>query len=179
MRKESKIIFFIILRYLSCLIVSLNGLFIFYYIFSPITLHSFYFIIKLFYNNASLYENSVFLDNSKITLVEACIAGAAYFLIYILNFTTPMKPRKRIFSLFFSFSLFFIINLLRILIFSFLFKNNFFLFEFLHLLVWYFLSAIIVFFVWFSTIKLFKIKEFPIREDIKKFISILKNDNKK
>jgi exosortase/archaeosortase family protein len=167
-------LYFILLRYLSCLIVSLNGLFIFYLIFTPLTAYSFYFLIKIFYKEAIIQNASIIFNNIKIELVEACIAGAAYFMLYILNLTTPMKPKKRVYSLMFSFVLFFIINIVRIFIFAILFNNNFSLFNILHMITWYFLSAFIVFLVWVITIKKFKIEDIPVRDDIREIGKVIK-----
>jgi exosortase/archaeosortase family protein len=169
-KENSRDYLFMLLRYLSCLIVSLNNLFIFYFIFTPLTLYSFYFLINIFYSNAIIQNVSVIFNNTQIILVEACIAGAAYFMLYLLNLTTPMRARKRILSLLFSFGLFFVINIARIFIFSLLFSRNFTLFNLLHMITWYVLSAFIVFLVWIATIKKFKIKNIPVREDIRKLI---------
>jgi len=173
-KKNNKEIYFILLRYLSCLFVSFNGLFIFYFIFTPLTLYSVYFLIKIFYPTAIIQNTQIIFNNSNIKLIGACIAGSAYFLLYILNFTTPMNLKKRVLSLLYSFFLFFIINVLRIFIFSILFTNNFSLFNILHMVVWYGLSGIIVFIVWILTIKKFKVKNIPVYTDIKKLITNLK-----
>jgi len=174
MKKNNKDLYFILLRYLSCLFVSFNGLFIFYFIFTPLTLYSVYFLIKIFYPTAIIQNTQIIFNNSNIKLIGACIAGSAYFLLYILNFTTPMNLKKRVLSLLYSFFLFFIINVLRIFIFSILFTNNFSLFNILHMVVWYGLSGIIVFIVWILTIKKFKVKNIPVYTDIKKLITNLK-----
>jgi len=173
-KKNNKEIYFILLRYLSCLFVSFNGLFIFYFIFTPLTLYSVYFLIKIFYPTAIIQNTQIIFNNSNIKLIGACIAGSAYFLLYILNFTTPMNLKKRVLSLLYSFFLFFIINVLRIFIFSILFTNNFSLFNILHMVIWYGLSGIIVFIVWILTIKKFKVKNIPVYTDIKKLITNLK-----
>ena len=173
-KKNNKDLYFILLRYLSCLFVSFNGLFIFYFIFTPLTLYSVYFLIKIFYPTAIIQNTQIIFNNSNIKLIGACIAGSAYFLLYILNFTTPMNLKKRVLSLLYSFFLFFIINVLRIFIFSILFTNNFSLFNILHMVIWYGLSGIIVFIVWILTIKKFKVKNIPVYTDIKKLITNLK-----
>jgi exosortase/archaeosortase len=175
MEKRDRNLYFLFLRYLSCLIISLNNLFLFYLIFTPLTAYSFYFLIKIFYQEAIIQNVDIIFNNVRIELVEACIAGAAYFMLYILNFTTPMSVRKRIYSVLFSFSLFFVINVLRIFIFALLFANNFSLFNILHMLVWYFISGFIVFFVWIITIKRFNIKNIPVRDDIQEIKRLIKN----
>jgi len=167
MKRGKNNIYFILLRYLSCLIVSLHSLFIFYFIFTPLTIYPVYFLIKLFYSNAILQNTSIIFNNITISLVKACIVGSAYFLLYVLNLLTPMNPRKRILSLLFSFIFLLVINILRIFIFSILFTNNFSLFNILHMLIWYGLSAVLVFAIWIATIKVFKIKSVPIYTDVR------------
>jgi exosortase/archaeosortase family protein len=173
--KPNKNYLFILLRYLSCLVVSLNSLFLFYLIFTPLTIYPVYFLIKTIFSNAILQDTTIVFNNISIQLVEACIAGSAYFLLFVLNFTTPMPVKKRIKSLLFSFLLLLIINIFRIFIFSILFANRFSLFNLLHMLVWYGLSAIIVFLVWIATIKIYNIKEVPIYTDVRSIIKLIKN----
>ncbi|MBS3172489.1 hypothetical protein J4438_02840, partial [Candidatus Woesearchaeota archaeon] len=62
----------------------------------------------------------------------------------------------------------FIMNIIRIEILLFLLiKNNYNLFEQVHLLFWNFVSGIYVAFVWIILIKKYKINSIPIYSDIK------------
>lgn len=157
----------LILRYLVLLFATLGNLWIFYALFTPLTVYPVYFLIKLFFP-VSFSGVTLIIDNSAtIELVKACIAGSAYYLLLILNLTTPMKIKKRLSSLAFLFSSFLIINILRIFFFSLLFFQSFSLFNLTHLIFWYFLSSILVFLIWFVNIRIFKIKEIPVYTDLK------------
>lgn len=160
-----KRIIYIFIRYLFILILGLL-LPVFYIIFLPLTIYPSSFLLNLFYTSV-INNNSIIINNIVITLSEACIAGSAYYLLLLLNFSVQMNPKKRLYSMLFSFLLFLIINILRITIFSILFLNSFRYFDLTHKFFWYFLSGVIVFLVWFVTIKVFKIQEIPFYTDIK------------
>lgn len=171
MKKENNNILFIFLRYLFVLIIALPKLDLFYFIFTPLTIYPVYFLLNLFYN-ALLVDNFIFINNVSISLIPACIAGSAYFLLVLLNFSVSMNWKKRIFSLVFSLVSFLIINISRIFIFSILLINNFQYFDITHKIFWLLLSGIIVFMVWILTIKIFKIREIPFYSDIQ-FVYLL------
>jgi exosortase/archaeosortase family protein len=163
--KNNKKIYFLILRYLILVLAALGNLAIFYFIFSPLTIYPVFCLLKLLYN-ASLSGSTIIFSGFSIQIVEACIAGSAYYLLLILNLTTPMPFKKRIISIIFSFLIFLIINIIRIFFFSILILKSFPLFNLTHLLFWYFLSGVIVFLVWLAVIKIFRINSIPVYSDI-------------
>ncbi len=67
----------------------------------------------------------------------------------------------------FAFSAFLLVNLLRIFILSLMFINGSSFFDITHRLFWYFLSTVFVIVIWFTEVKLFKIKEIPFYTDLK------------
>lgn len=166
MKKENGRAYYPIIRYLILLLIALPNLWLFYVIFTPLTLYPVFILLNIFFN-VSLSGTTIMLTDFPIMLVKACIAGSAYYLLLILNLTTPMALKKRICSLIFSFFCFLIINIFRIFFFSILFIASFSLFNLTHLIFWYFLSSIIVFLIWLATIKIYKIKEIPVYEDVK------------
>lgn len=170
-RVEYKQIYSLFLRYLILIVLGLGNLWIFYFVFTPITIYPIYFFLHTFFS-ATLSGTTLLFNNYPIIIAEACIAGSAYYLLTILNLSTPISFAKRVYSLAFSYLTFLIINIIRIIIFSILFVNSFSLFNTLHLLFWYFLSGVIVFLIWYATIKLFKIKEIPVYTDIKYIYSL-------
>jgi exosortase/archaeosortase family protein len=163
--KKKNIIFPIFLRYFLILILGLGNLFLFYFLFSNITIIASSFILS-FFGKAEYLGNLILYNNQIIEIIPACIAGSAYYLLFILIFSTPkIKPLTRIKVLFASFILFFIFNILRISFLSALL--NYSLFNILHIISWYFLSTIAVILIWVLMIKIFKISEIPIFSDIK------------
>jgi exosortase/archaeosortase family protein len=154
-----------IIRYLACIAASINSLWIFYFVFTPLTVYPSYFILNLLYG-ATLVESTIIINGTFITLVDACIAGSAYFLLTALNLFTPgMTLKKRMLMLGFEFLSFWAVNILRIIILSVLFLNGFPYFTTAHLIAWHLVSAVFVILIWIASIKIFKVKEIPFYSD--------------
>ena len=180
-RKTKKInsVFWLFLRYLILLILGIiftipSALHnILYNILLKITIYPTYMLLNLFFE-AILYNNLILLDLISIEIIPACVAVSAYFLLLILNLTTPMPKKQRIPSIIFSFILLLLINILRIIFFSFMLINKLPYFNIIHQLTWYVFSIILVIGIWFLTAHIFKIKTIPIYTDILKIIRIIK-----
>ena len=164
---KKRSIFLIPIRYLALLILMFSTPII-YSIFFPLTLYPVVFLLKIF-TNVSLEANNMLIlgNNTFIQIVPACIAASAYLLLLMLNLAVPMKGKIRIYSILLSFSILLILNILRIIVLSLLYQNNFIFFDFTHKLFWYGLSTIFVVAIWFSIVKIFKIKGIPIYSDLK------------
>ncbi|NMB66740.1 pacearchaeosortase, partial [Candidatus Woesearchaeota archaeon] len=134
----------IILRYAFLLIIGLFGLNLFYFLFSNLTISIVYKILSLFFNT-SLSENIILINSYSIEIIGACIAGAGYYLFLILSFSVPnLSLIKRIFITLFSWILFFLINLTRIILLSFLLVSGNSYFDLTHNLFWFFGSTLFV-----------------------------------
>ena len=169
----------IFIRYLIIVLIAIPNLFIFYFVFTPLTIYPLLGLFKIFFKEVLLIERTFQIsDRFFIEIIGACIAGSAYYLLFILNFSIPnIKIKKRIKMLLFSFGFFLILNILRIFIFSLLFiysSQNFF--DITHKLFWYFGTTIFVVLIWFIEVKAFKIKEIPVYSDIKSLIKKLKKN---
>ncbi len=171
-RKNKKIIL-ITLRYIILLILAVS-LFLFYKVLTPLTVYSTAYFLKLFYSVSILKDLIIVNSKTFIQIIPACVAGSAYLFLLILNLLTPMKPKQRIYSILFSISLLFIINLLRIITLSFFVIHDSQFFDFTHKLFWYLLSTVFIVGIWLLTIKLFKIKNIPAHTDIKYLIKNIK-----
>ena len=133
----------IVIRYLLLVLLGLGNLYIIYLILTPITIYLIYFALKLA-SDPILISNTILLNGYSIELIPACIAGAAYYLLFILNLTTPMQLEKRIKSLIFLVFSFLILNIIRIIFFIILVINQFQYFDVSHKIVWYFGSTILL-----------------------------------
>lgn len=178
MKKESKKIIWLFFRYLLLIVLAFQNLFLFYLVFSPLTVYPSALILGLFYP-VSLHGNTILVNSVPIELINACIAGSAFYLLLLLNLALPMKISKRLASIAFSFLIFLVINIVRISVFSVLYINRFKYFNFTHLLFWYVLSGILVFLVWFLTIKVFSVKDVPFYNDIKFLYSQTKSKKRR
>ncbi len=137
-------------------------------IFTPLTFWPVLGILHLFYDNvASLPGYVISYANVYAGIIPACIAGAAYYLLLILNLTTPMKAMKRAWSILFLVGAFLIFNIMRIVIFAAVAASRSNYFDAAHMMMWYFGSTVMVVIIWFLTVWLFKIKEIPVYSDMK------------
>jgi len=160
-----KKLFNILIRYILLIFLGLGNLTIFYLVFTPLTIYPVYALLSFFYE-VSLSGSFLFVQGHIIELIRACIAGSAYYLLLILNLTTTMPLKTRIWAILSSFLALLIVNILRIFILSIMFVESFVLFDLTHKLFWYALSIVFVIAIWFSEVKLFKIKNIPVYSDL-------------
>lgn len=192
-----KFSFSLIYRYIFLLILGLGNLFIFYLILTPLTVYPVFWLIGLsdqatlmsgtytnvcelskgtFVEGLACMNTTIFFRDYFASIIPACIAGAAYYLLLILNLTTPMPLGKRAKSLALILGLFLILNVLRIFLFARIFvSNNYEIFSLAHTASWYFGSTVLVILIWFVNVLIFKIKEIPIYSDLKSILNQIKN----
>ena len=166
---------FLFIRYLILFLIALHGLFIIYFIFTPATIFPSFFVLKEIYG-AVLNGNVISFAHGEIALVSACIAGSAYYLLLVLNLSTPMEIKKRVKSILFLLVSFLFINIIRIVVFSYLLYSGFEYFDIAHKAAWYFGSTVMVIILWFINIHIFNIKDIPIYTD---FSGLIKETRKK
>ncbi|MEM3122305.1 MAG: pacearchaeosortase [Candidatus Pacearchaeota archaeon] len=164
----------ILFRYIFLAVIGIGNLWIIYKVLTPLTIYPVFYILKLFYST-NISGISIIVDNVTINLIESCIAGSAYYLILILNLSTPMENKKRLYSLIYLFAVFLGFNIIRIIVLSSLFLSNYQFFDITHKFFWYGLSTIFVVIIWFSAIYIFEIKEIPIYSDVNYFMKYIKN----
>jgi len=163
----------IFLRYLILIAVAFPGLWLFYTIFTPLTVYPVHFILGLFYNSIMLTSATFLVNDVPIELIKACIAGSAYYLLLIFNLSTPgIKIKTRINAILFSFAAFLVLNIIRIIILSSLAVSGSPYLDVTHSLFWYGLSTFIVVGIWFAEVKMFKIKEIPLYSDLKSIYKV-------
>lgn len=165
----------IIIRYLILVLTGIPNLWIFYFIFTPLTVYATYFLLGLFFD-VSLMRNIVLISNYlPIEIIRACVAGSAYYLLLILNLATPkIKFNQRMKLILFSFSSFFVLNILRIILLSFALVRGVSWFDFAHIFFWYIGSIVFVIGIWFIGVRMFKVKEVPFYSDLKLLASRIK-----
>lgn len=192
-------------RYFILILVGLPNLFLFYFLFTPLTFYPVFFILQKmfsavistgettiacttilssklipnFLSGLACFDTTILFKGYYASIIPACIAGSAFYLLTILNLTTPMSKRTRIKSLIFLISTFLILNIARILVFAVLFvKKGYAYFDLAHAATWYFGSTILVVIIWFANILLFKIKSVPIYTDFKEITKDIFKKNK-
>ena len=164
----------IIIRYLLLLVASFPNLFIFYFIFTPLTIYSVYFLLNIFFD-VSIQANTIFIGDFAIEIIGACIAGSAYYLLLILNLSTPgINLKTRFKTILFGFSSLLILNILRIFFLVSLLLIFPSAFDITHKIFWYFISIVFVVGIWFAVIKIFKVKQIPVYSDAKFLLKEIK-----
>jgi exosortase/archaeosortase family protein len=173
-KSENLDILWLIFRYFCLFILALLLYFskILYPFLLNFTIYPANWLINLFHTSIVISDR-IIVSDLIIEIIPACVAVSAYFLFLILNLSTPMTKKQRIYSLLFLFLSFLVINILRIFIFSLLFINNYVYFDVLHKSSWYFINVLIVVGLWFLTTHLFKIRNIPIYTDFERLIKNL------
>lgn len=161
----------IIVRYSLLILSSLFGLWIFYFIFTPLTVYPVYWILKLFFDTGLIGNIILINQNVPIEMIKACIAGSAFYLLFILNMSVPnIKLKKRVKMILLSFLSLLVLNIIRIVVLILVFMFSISSFDITHKIFWYALSTLFVVGIWFAEVKIFRIKEIPIFSDIKSLI---------
>lgn len=168
---------YILFRYLILLLIIIFGYNLIYILLKPITIKLTLLILRIFYNVYTNNDLIIINFSTYIYIAGACISASAYLLLVILNLTIPLNIEIRIKSILYSFILFFIINITRIVTFSILYHEDFKYTDLTHSFFWYGLSTFFVLLIWFLSTKKFKIKNIPIYTDFcyLKNTSFLKN----
>jgi exosortase/archaeosortase family protein len=168
MKKKSKSFLTLFLRYLILIIVAIPNLWLFYKILTPLTIYPTYFLLNLFFDVSLKGILINFPNNISIEIIRACVAGSAYYLLLILNLSTPsIKFKKRLKLIIISFVSLLIVNILRIVFLSAVFVTGASWFDVAHKVFWYVGSIIFVLVIWFLEVKYFKIKNIPFYSDLK------------
>lgn len=155
----------LIIRYVVLLVVAVPNLFLFYWIFSPLTVYPSYFLFNLFFDTY-LSGNNILFSNVSFSIIGACIAGSAYYLLLILNLSIPnVSLKERIKRILFAFSIFLAVNILRIFFLGVLYLQGAEFFDITHKIFWYGLSTLFIVGIWIFEVKIFKIKEIPVYSD--------------
>jgi exosortase/archaeosortase len=155
-----------LVRYGSILLLSLGNLYLIYAVFTPLTVYPVFAVLKVLYNAQYLVGDVIYFKGYYAEIIKACVAGAAYYFLILLNLSTPMNALKRVLSLIILLGGFLIINVLRIIIFAKMFSVGYDYFDLVHALTWYIGSTVLVAGLWFATTKLLRIEEIPMYSDI-------------
>lgn len=174
-------VFLIPLRYLILLVLVILLLLpfsnpIIYTILTPLTIYPAIFLLKFFVNVSLMSPFLILGGKTLIEIVPACIAGAAYMLLLILNLSVPMKIKNRIQTLLLSIIILLVFNILRIFGFSLLYHNLVPGIDLTHKIFWYGISTIFIIGIWFLMVKIYKIKEIPFYTDIKYMLKEIRNN---
>jgi len=166
-KKYSNEFISLFLRYFLIILVAIPNMYIFYLIFTPLTVYPVYFFLSLFHP-VSLSGAIISLSSLKIEIIKACVAGSAYYLLFMLNMAVPkIKVKTRLKMIFSSFGVLLLLNIFRIFFLSLLAISGSAYFDITHKVFWYLLSTVFVVAIWFTEVYYFNIKEIPFYNDLK------------
>lgn len=175
---DRKELFSLITRYIVMIFLGLFNLALIYFIFTPLTVYPVYFILSKLNDSTILISlkpiPAILFKGYIAQIINACVAGSAYYLLLVLNLSTLMDLKKRIKSLSFVFISFLVINIIRIVTFALLVPKGYHYFDAAHELSWYFGSSIMLIIIWFSSVLIFKIREVPVYSDLKSIYQDIK-----
>ena len=176
MKKKEKDFYFIFLRYIIILLFGIGNLFVFYFILTPVTTYSVYGILSLYHEVELGKSGILFLESFNVGLIDSCIAGGAFYLLFILIMSTGnLNLKKRLTILFYSFLIFLFLNVLRILVLIELYGTNIFIFA--HWFLWNVMSTLFVVGIWFFMVKIYKIRSYPFLTDFYNFLNFVRYNN--
>ncbi len=177
MDKESKKIIGLFSRYIVIILAGLGNLYLFYKILTPITIVVLRWAISIF-TTPVFTNNFIFIKGiAIIEIVPACIAGAAFYLLFILIFSSAdIEPIKRLYAAITAFAILFVLNILRILLLIPMIRLSYF--AVLHWTFWHLLSTVFVLAAWFAVVKIYKIKSIPGYSDLKYMKSLMQSGKK-
>ena len=160
----------ILIRYGIAVVVTVLALVfpVVYWIFRPLTVYPLYFFLNSCYDVVLNGMQSLTVNSFEIVIIDACIAGSAYLLLFLLNALTRDLAFKRRLSLFLLSALYLLVlNILRLIVLIVMLVNGSAAFDFTHKLFWYVLSIVFVVVIWLFNARLFKIDAIPFYSDIK------------
>ena len=170
--KQSSKVADLFIRYLIILLLGIGNLYLFYKILTPATIYAASAILRIF-TNPRIFGNMILMKQAAIEIIPACVAGSAFYLLFILLMATPdIKIKKRLLILVTSFIILFLLNIFRILLLIPLASTQYF--DAIHWIFWNLISTIFVVAIWISMVKLFNIKRIPIYSDVKFLSGFLK-----
>ena len=107
MKKDEKYLYDLLIRYSILIIIAVFSFNVFYFVFRPLTVYPIVWLLDIFFDTNLISPIILVLEGIAIEFIPACIAGAAYYLLLMLNLSTPkMKLEKRIKFLLTSFLVF-------------------------------------------------------------------------
>jgi len=165
MKKDSKKTINLFSRYIAILIFGAGNLYLIYKIFTPLTVHTTNLFLKIF-TQTTLVGNTIHLNQSIIEIAPPCVVGSAFYLLLVLFFSVAdVKPKTRTYAILTALSVFFALNIIRILILTPLIATTYF--ETIHWMFWHVISTLFVAGTYIVTVKTYKIKSIPFYSDIK------------
>lgn len=179
MDKQSKQIIGLFSRYFLLIILGLGNLYLIYKILTHVTIWATSNILSLI-SQTTVSGNILLFKGNLIVIAPACVAGAAFYLLFLLIFTTlEIKPKKRLLIALTATLILLALNVLRIVFLATIISKPYFYLT--HWIFWNLISTVFVVGTWFTVVKIYKIKSIPVYSDfifLKSLIKSVKNSKR-
>ena len=173
---ESKRLIGLFSRYFFIVFLGLGNLYIFYKVLTPLTVGSLKAILSIF-REVSVSGNLIRLESTTIEIIPACVAGAAFYLLFILVFSTAkIPPKKRFYMILISSLVLFALNIIRMLFLITLLNSP--IFGTIHWILWNFVSTIFVVAIWVGLVYIYRIKTISIYSDLTYMFELVRKSKK-
>jgi exosortase/archaeosortase family protein len=172
MKKDSKKVFYLSVRYLFVILASTGNFYLFYKLMTTPTVAAVAAALRPFFD-ILVVDNYIYVRGVVTEIVPSCVAGSAYFLLFFLVLSTAdIKPVKRMAVLAFSFATLFIFNIARMVFLVFIIHKPYF--DTVHFVLQNLLLTVIVVAIWIGITSTVGIKTIPVYSDMKHLYSLTK-----
>ncbi|MCX6741788.1 MAG: pacearchaeosortase [Candidatus Pacearchaeota archaeon] len=169
MKKENILFLDVLIRY-AVIAASIFVIPLFYFALKTPTTQVLYFIMHFFYNvnvNGNILTFFISGNLFNVEIIDACVAGSAFFLLLILNLSTKgISFIKRVYLFLFDALILFLVNIIRLMVIIPLYLQESAFFPIAHQIFWYGLSIIFVIVIWLFGTRVFRIREIPVYSDV-------------
>ena len=163
MKKKTKQIQSLLVRVLLCFlpIAWISALF------TPLTVHASAIFTSLFYETTRI-ANSLIINQTTFSIIEACVASFAYYFLWVLILLTKdITTKQRIKLLGFCWTSLLAVNVLRIVGLIVIAQEiGWQAFHAVHMVLWKFVSGIFVAVIWIVAVKKYNIHSIPVYDDL-------------
>ncbi len=172
MNKKTKGILSIFARYTIIILISVGNLKLIYNLLTPPTVKVLVMVLRPFYD-IIVVGNFIYVRGITTEIASSCIIASAFFLMFILIFSTPdIKPKKRILAFMVSFVILFILNIARMVFLVSIIHSPHF--NTIHWILQNLVSMVVVAAIWIGMVSLLKIKTVPVCSDVKYIYGLIK-----
>ncbi len=165
----------IFVRYFMIVIFGLGNLWLVYRLVTPLTIYGSGYLLSIFYD-VSIFGSVLLIEGLKFEIVNACVAGSAYYLLFVLAFSTKVNAWKRSLQLvLIGWGMLLVFNIGRIIVLINMGIGGSDYFDIVHKVFWYGLSTVFVLVAWFFSAYILKVKGIPVYSDFRYIIKSIKS----
>ncbi len=160
----------ILIRYVLIVLFGLGNLWLVYRLITPLTIYGSGYLLSLFYD-VTILGSVLLVGGLKFEIINACVAGSAYYLLLFLALSTKVGAWKRSLQLvLMGWGMLLVFNIIRIMVLINMGIGGSDYFDVVHKVFWYGLSTVFVLVAWFFSAYVLKIKGIPVYSDFRNLL---------